>query len=116
MQARLHHGHINSLKYHAASSTMQTSTKVDASPARIAATCCLRTFRQERQDGTNVNAWHWTEKDVSGWTKQRLGEVLSGLQLFSDASGSAATIELEAVKGERRLWASNLAIFFQHLG
>ena len=60
--------------------------------------CCWRS--QERQDGTNVNAWHWTEKDVSGWTKQRLGELLGGLQLFSDAAGSADITEVEAVKGE----------------
>lgn len=55
---------------------------------------------KERQDGTNVNAWHWTEKDVSKWTEQRLGELLGGLQLFSNDAGSAATIELEAVKGD----------------
>jgi activator of HSP90 ATPase len=48
-----------------------------------------------------VNAWHWTEKDVSGWTKQRLEELLGGLQLFSDTTGSAAITELEAVQGER---------------
>ncbi len=56
---------------------------------------------QERADGTNVGAWHWTEKDVSSWTKQRLGELLGGLQLFSDASGSAATLEVESVEGKR---------------
>jgi hypothetical protein len=39
---------------------------------------------------------------VSGWTKQRLGELLGGLQLFSDAAGSASITELEAVKGELR--------------
>lgn len=58
---------------------------------------------QERADGTNVGAWHWTEKDVSSWTKQRLGELLGGLQLFSDASGSAATVDVESVEGERGL-------------
>lgn len=48
-----------------------------------------------------MNAWHWTEKDVSKWTEQRLGELLGGLQLFSNDTGSAATTELQAVKGMR---------------
>lgn len=38
---------------------------------------------------------------MSGWTKQRLAELLGGLQLVSDAAGSADITELEAVKGER---------------
>ena len=32
----------------------------------------------ERADGTNVHGWHWAEKDVSSWAKQRLNELLGG--------------------------------------
>lgn len=54
---------------------------------------------QDRADGTNVNNWHWTEKDVSGWARHRLGQLLGGLALFSDESGSATTTTVEAVTG-----------------
>ena len=30
----------------------------------------------ERADGTNVNAWHWQERDVLPWAKRRLQELL----------------------------------------
>eukprot|EP01086_Lenisia_limosa_P009961 TRINITY_DN3373_c0_g2_i2.p1 TRINITY_DN3373_c0_g2~~TRINITY_DN3373_c0_g2_i2.p1 ORF type:complete len:344 (-),score=94.38 TRINITY_DN3373_c0_g2_i2:30-1061(-) len=37
----------------------------------------------ERTDGTNVNAWHWTEKDVFTWVKDN-SPRLKGLVLFKD--------------------------------
>ena len=30
----------------------------------------------ERQDGTNVHNWHWSEKDVMPWARQRFSELL----------------------------------------
>jgi len=33
---------------------------------------------EERPDATNVNNWHWTEKNASPWSKQRLPELLTG--------------------------------------
>merc|ERR1711939_165285 len=30
---------------------------------------------EDRADGQNVNAWHWTEKDVTKMAEQRLGEM-----------------------------------------
>ncbi|GJD10604.1 Activator of 90 kDa heat shock protein ATPase homolog 1 [Galdieria sulphuraria] len=33
---------------------------------------------EEREDGTNVNHWHWNEYDVSSWAAKRLKEMLSG--------------------------------------
>ena len=32
----------------------------------------------DRQDGTNVHNWHWAEKDVLNWAKQRITELLGG--------------------------------------
>ncbi|XP_076612712.1 activator of 90 kDa heat shock protein ATPase homolog 1-like [Chaetodon auriga] len=31
---------------------------------------------EERADATNVNNWHWTERDVSGWSSERLRQLL----------------------------------------
>ncbi|CAG9466974.1 unnamed protein product [Pedinophyceae sp. YPF-701] len=39
---------------------------------------------EERADGTNVNNWHWKEKDIAPWCRVRLGELFSGLQLVKD--------------------------------
>lgn len=35
----------------------------------------------DRQDGHNVNGWHWQEINKMEWTRQRLRELLEGLQL-----------------------------------
>ena len=32
---------------------------------------------RERQDGRNVNGWHWEDKDVSNWAKQRIKQLLT---------------------------------------
>lgn len=58
---------------------------------------------QDRADGTNVNNWHWTEKDVGAWARQRLSQLLGGLTLFSDAAGSATTTSVESVKGAEQV-------------
>lgn len=31
---------------------------------------------KEREDGANVNNWHWQEKDAFAWSKDRLGNLL----------------------------------------
>ncbi len=72
---------------------------------------------QDRADGTNVNNWHWTEKDVSGWARHRLGQLLGGLALFSNESGSAATTTVQSVTGEPPLQcvhSLNTCSDFQH--
>ncbi|XP_071370554.1 activator of 90 kDa heat shock protein ATPase homolog 1-like isoform X2 [Centroberyx affinis] len=33
---------------------------------------------EERADATNVNNWHWTERDVSGWSEETLRRLLLG--------------------------------------
>ncbi len=32
---------------------------------------------REREDGRNVNGWHWTDKDVSTWAHSRIKELLA---------------------------------------
>lgn len=36
---------------------------------------------EERPDATNVNNWHWTEKNACQWSKDKLKELLVGLRL-----------------------------------
>eukprot|EP01052_Picozoa_sp_SAG31_P028427 SAG31_NODE_2745_length_5147_cov_20.624604_2_plen_287_part_00 len=35
----------------------------------------------DRQDGQNVNAWHWTERDRTGWARARLEALCAGANL-----------------------------------
>eukprot|EP00878_Enallax_costatus_P032582 GHUV01035818.1.p1 GENE.GHUV01035818.1~~GHUV01035818.1.p1 ORF type:complete len:172 (-),score=16.52 GHUV01035818.1:171-686(-) len=57
---------------------------------------------QKREDGTNVNQWHWSEKDCSEWTKQRLTELLSNITLLSGPA-TAKTTGLKSVDGDSYL-------------
>eukprot|EP00906_Rhabdomonas_costata_P007732 RCo011072 len=46
---------------------------------------------QDRQDGKNVNAWHWTERDVSDWGKARLRELLENGTVVSSTTCKCKT-------------------------
>jgi len=35
----------------------------------------------QRDDGKNVNNWHWTEADWSDWIKKKLRSELEGISL-----------------------------------
>lgn len=50
--------------------------------------------------GRNVNNWHWTEKDVTEWSKERLGQLFTGLKLVDDKTTTVAISRVESVKGE----------------
>ncbi|KAK3093090.1 hypothetical protein FSP39_010967 [Pinctada imbricata] len=39
---------------------------------------------EERPDATNVNNWHWVEKNATGWSQERLKELLTGLTVEDD--------------------------------
>jgi activator of HSP90 ATPase len=54
---------------------------------------------QAREDGTNVNQWHWSEKDCSEWSKQRLGQLLGDLTLLSGPA-TAKTTGLKSLEGD----------------
>ncbi|PRW61075.1 activator of 90 kDa heat shock ATPase-like protein 2 isoform X2 [Chlorella sorokiniana] len=45
---------------------------------------------EHRDDGRNVNGWHWSETNKMEWTKQRLGELLPGAEARSAAASEAA--------------------------
>ena len=54
-----------------------------------------------REDGTNVNGWHWVEKDCIHWIEGRVGEKVPGAVLGEtgvtiDAKGTSVTGEATA--------------------
>ena len=56
---------------------------------------------ENRQDGTNVNQWHWSEKDCLPWSRARLTELFEGAVLVSGSSGVAASVTaVDSVEGE----------------
>ncbi|XP_041524847.1 activator of 90 kDa heat shock protein ATPase homolog 2 isoform X3 [Microtus oregoni] len=54
---------------------------------------------EEREDGTNVNNWHWTERDATVWSKGKLRELLVGIAMENEA-GRCEISELKQVEGE----------------
>jgi len=54
---------------------------------------------EERPDATNVNNWHWTEKNACAWSESKLKELLVGLKIESDLA--LVTInEMDKIEGE----------------
>ncbi|XP_011179534.2 activator of 90 kDa heat shock protein ATPase homolog 1 [Zeugodacus cucurbitae] len=46
---------------------------------------------EERPDATNVNNWHWTEKNATPWSKDRLTQLFKGLKI--DKDGIECTVD-----------------------
>lgn len=56
---------------------------------------------QERADGTNVHGWHWQEKDVIRWSRERLTDLLSNKQLLTgNDQTEITTTTVDSVTGE----------------
>lgn len=54
---------------------------------------------EERPDATNVNNWHWTEKNASPWSKDKLKELFTNLKIDDDI-GVVEIIEMSKCEGE----------------
>ncbi|XP_049866884.1 activator of 90 kDa heat shock protein ATPase homolog 1-like [Pectinophora gossypiella] len=54
---------------------------------------------EERPDATNVNNWHWTEKNAGPWSKERLKELLNNLKIAQNGVDCKIT-EVEKIDGE----------------
>lgn len=55
----------------------------------------------EREDGTNVHGWHWAEKDVGGWAKERLQELLGDQEVLGGEGGCwLRTDQLHVFRGD----------------
>lgn len=56
---------------------------------------------EEREDGTNVHGWHWSEKDVSTWARSRLEQLLGHRDVLHGEGGCWIRIEeLHVFRGE----------------
>eukprot|EP00128_Syssomonas_multiformis_P009291 Colp12_sorted_trinity150504_noHs@9202 len=55
---------------------------------------------EERDDATNVNNWHWTEKNATGWSKTRLSDLLNGASVEDSAIGKVEITEISSINGE----------------
>ena len=55
---------------------------------------------KERQDGTNVNGWHWEEKDLLPRFQTALNEQLLGHTLFDNDIGKISIKKIDACTGE----------------
>ncbi|XP_071323728.1 activator of 90 kDa heat shock protein ATPase homolog 1-like isoform X1 [Trachinotus anak] len=54
---------------------------------------------EERADATNVNNWHWTERDVSGWSSQCLRQLLPGVRV-EGPEGVCQLTDINKLDGE----------------
>ena len=43
---------------------------------------------KERDDGKNVNNWHWSEVSLTEWSKERLTELLVGVVAMDEGEQS----------------------------
>lgn len=42
---------------------------------------------KDREDGKNVNNWHWSEVSLTEWSKERLTEILCAVVAMDEGSG-----------------------------
>uniref|UniRef100_A0A915LQD4 Activator of Hsp90 ATPase AHSA1-like N-terminal domain-containing protein n=1 Tax=Meloidogyne javanica TaxID=6303 RepID=A0A915LQD4_MELJA len=54
---------------------------------------------EERPDATNVNNWHWVEKDATQWSIQRLKDLLVN-QTFENENVKIDFTQLGKIEGE----------------
>lgn len=54
---------------------------------------------EERADAKNVNNWHWTEKNATPWSKERLKTLLKDLEIETD-QGKVKITDVRKIDGE----------------
>ncbi|XP_062406979.1 activator of 90 kDa heat shock protein ATPase homolog 1a [Sardina pilchardus] len=54
---------------------------------------------EERADATNVNNWHWTERDATGWSTDKLKELLMGVRVEGE-QGVCEVTAVDTLDGE----------------
>lgn len=57
---------------------------------------------EERPDATNVNNWHWTEKNADAWSKKKLEALLVNCVIEDPKVGNVVVEEMEKCEGEAR--------------
>lgn len=60
---------------------------------------------RERQDGRNVNGWHWEDKDVTTWAQDRLKQLICSETCATDApTPGVAVSSVDTVDGDATLY------------
>nr|DBA14620.1 TPA: hypothetical protein GDO54_005559 [Pyxicephalus adspersus] len=54
---------------------------------------------EQRADATNVNNWHWTERDATSWSNDKLKELFLGLSVTGE-EGTCEVTEVSKLDGE----------------
>ncbi|XP_053330613.1 activator of 90 kDa heat shock protein ATPase homolog 1 [Spea bombifrons] len=54
---------------------------------------------EQRADATNVNNWHWTERDATGWSSDKLKELLMAVRVDGE-EGTCEVTEVSKLDGE----------------
>jgi len=58
---------------------------------------------EERPDATNVNNWHWTEKNADNWSKSKIKELFCNHVIEAPTVGNVVIEEVEKCEGEARV-------------
>ena len=53
----------------------------------------------DREDGTNVNSWHWQEKDAFEWSRERFADLIGAIE-FEDGGVRCRCTGVTALTGE----------------
>lgn len=57
---------------------------------------------EERPDATNVNNWHWTEKNADAWSKAKIKELFTNKVIENTKIGNVVIEEVDKIEGEAR--------------
>eukprot|EP00079_Xenopus_tropicalis_P037946 XP_017951717.1 PREDICTED: activator of 90 kDa heat shock protein ATPase homolog 1 isoform X1 [Xenopus tropicalis] len=52
-----------------------------------------------RADATNVNNWHWTERDATSWSSEKIKELMMDIRVESE-EGTCEITEVSKLEGE----------------
>ncbi|XP_064089383.1 activator of 90 kDa heat shock protein ATPase homolog 1-like isoform X1 [Macrobrachium nipponense] len=55
---------------------------------------------EERPDATNVNNWHWCEKNASGWSKEKFKLLFEGMTIDEPGLAKVTIKEVSKTEGE----------------
>jgi len=55
---------------------------------------------EERPDAVNVNNWHWSEKNATNWSKDKIKELLVDFKIDDPNVGVATITEITSMEGE----------------
>uniref|UniRef100_A0A3P8TN70 AHA1, activator of heat shock protein ATPase homolog 1a n=1 Tax=Amphiprion percula TaxID=161767 RepID=A0A3P8TN70_AMPPE len=66
---------------------------------------------EERADATNVNNWHWTERDVSSWSSEHLRKLLLSVRV-EGPEGVCQVTDINKLDGEASINNRKGKLFF----